>query len=253
MPNIFKTYPMNGIGTTSTTIHTATDKSVIIGLDICNTGGTGGALDLNLVRNSRIIDKYWRDNNTSFTDITSDMAVAGGTAFNPFTNDATSVAAEDDLYVGSLSKFSSVDFNVTTNGAGAGPVIDWQYYNGSTWTSLSGGNEATFVFTGGTGTQNLNFTVPTDWAKTSVNGESGSYYYIRGDLTTAYSTTEPLIDEALPKGLTMEFLKGTPLPIGSTLQAISGQKTVLEANDSINLATSTSEVSAILTVLEDVN
>ena len=252
MPNVFKTYPMNGIKTIATTIHTATLKSVIIGLDICNVGGAGGALDLNIVRDSRTVDAAWTDDNGSFSTKTSDAASSSGSTFSPFPDPP--VANQDRFLVGSLGKFSSVDFDITTSGSGTSPTITWEYWNGSTWSALTVGTDGTSDFTAATGVRNLSFTVPTDWEKQKIDTDPIDLYYIRGEFTSGdYNTQDPVLESALPKGLTMEFLKGTPLPVGSTLQAISGQKTVLEANDSINLATSTSEVSAILTVLEDVN
>lgn len=59
----------------------------------------------------------------------------------------------------------------------------------------------------------------------------------------------------LSAGVTANIVKGAPVPIGSALQVIDGQKIVLEAGDYIELKCDTAgeTVDAIMSLVEDVN
>ena len=68
------------------------------------------------------------------------------------------------------------------------PVIDWEYWNGTTWTDLT----ETDVDTGAsvfTSSGKFVWTFPFGWAITSVNGVSA--FWVRGTLTTGY-TIDPI-------------------------------------------------------------
>ena len=52
----------------------------------------------------------------------------------------------------------------------------------------------------------------------------------------------------------VHLIKNVPIPAGSTLKVISGQKIVAEQNDVVKIyASNASSVDAVLSVLEDVN
>lgn len=70
---------------------------------------------------------------------------------------------------------------------------------------------------------------------------------------TGVQTTIRLVD--LSAGVTANIVKGAPVPVGSALQAIDGQKIVLEAGDYIELKCDTpgETVDAIASLVEDVN
>lgn len=59
----------------------------------------------------------------------------------------------------------------------------------------------------------------------------------------------------LSEGVTANIVKGAPVPVGSALQVIDGQKIVLEAGDYIELKCDTpgETVDVILSLVEDVN
>ena len=101
------------------------------------------------------------------------------------------VTEGDAIYFGSDYKFNTVRINVSTAGVYSDISIAWEYWNGSAW--------ATLTVTDGTngfknsGVNNVTFTPPTDWAKTTVQGKSA--YYIRARAVFGASpsiTTAPL-------------------------------------------------------------
>lgn len=54
-------------------------------------------------------------------------------------------------------------------------------------------------------------------------------------------------------GLDYYVVKGAPVPVGGSLQVISGQKIVLEADDALKIKSSiASSIDAIVSILEDV-
>jgi hypothetical protein len=68
------------------------------------------------------------------------------------------------------------------------------------------------------------------------------------------TTTSATIDIKVTDSSTLVtsyLLKAAPVPVGSTLQAISGQKIVLEAQDSVKVI-STTAVDVVASLLEDV-
>jgi len=142
---------------------------------------------LSLTMMGKDFDKVWYYNASTYTDETVDMNDAG-TADVPLVVTVGSI-----LYLGSLSIFSRVAVIVST--ATVGGTVVWEYWNGTTWATLSGFTE-TF---GGTGTRyNIIFKPPADWATTTVNSEGTAYYYIRQRVTvvktTAGTLSQGLID-----------------------------------------------------------
>lgn len=97
------------------------------------------------------------------------------------------------LYGHATEKFSSVEQNITTQGAGTW-TITWKYWNGSAYVALSGVTDGTSGFTAATGWVSTSFTVPTDWEKNTEDGVLA--YWVRGEVT-AYTaiTTQPLIGQ----------------------------------------------------------
>lgn len=82
----------------------------------------------------------------------------------------------DSFYVGSSGKFSAVYFDISGTSYSSTPP-SMSYYDGSTWTSLSG----TFShspFMGSTGIKTFTFTPPSDWAVMAPYGGT-SYYYVK--------------------------------------------------------------------------
>ncbi|MBU1782958.1 hypothetical protein KKD87_06325, partial [bacterium] len=150
---------------------------------------------------------YWY--NGSYTDETSDAA-------NITINDVTlgSPTTEHALYVGNVAKFDRIHFKISTPGT-VGDVT-WEYYNGSSWTSLSvtDGTESTGKSFAKSGV--IAFTKPANWAATSVN--SITKYWIRARTSANYTIT-PLGDEVIATftadGITGNFSKNITLTEGT--------------------------------------
>jgi hypothetical protein len=120
------------------------------------------------------------DPQSSFTDETVDVNDAG-------TGDFTlpTVAVNDAFYMGANYEFPGVRIDVGTAGTGT-YTVTWEYYNGSSWASLSGVTDSTTGYTV-TGPNNITWTMPTDWATTTVNSQ-GPFYYVRGRISAATPT-----------------------------------------------------------------
>jgi hypothetical protein len=116
-----------------------------------------------------------------------------GGVFTDETADANSAAANDvqvlpvapvngdAFYLGYSTRFASITVNigtVATDGA-----VTWEYWNGSSWTALAGVSDGTSGFTVG-GAQTVSWTMPSDWATTTVNSQ-GPYLYVRARVSTA--------------------------------------------------------------------
>lgn len=114
-------------------------------------------------------------------------------ANNDTTNDMTLLpsvpATNDAYYLGNLEIYSKVYINISTAGVGTWVII-WEYYNGSAWASLSNIVDGTTGFTV-SGINSISFTVPNNWAITTVSGIA-STYWIRGRVSSYTSiTTQP--------------------------------------------------------------
>ncbi|MBI5044643.1 MAG: hypothetical protein HZC02_01845 [Candidatus Levybacteria bacterium] len=150
--------------------------------------------------------QVWQVDNTTFVDQSSganDATNANWTVF-PASEDTS-----DYVAMGYRQKFKKVIFDYANGTAGVGGTVTWQYWNGSTWAALSGVSDGTTGFTATVGDGKvLTFTVPSDWAATSLNG-SQNLYYIRALVSGTYSTN-PILDQG--------FIGGT----GSVTQATAG-------------------------------
>lgn len=97
----------------------------------------------------------------------------------------------DAFYIGSATKFTSAAVKFSTQGAGTW-TITWEYWNGSTWTALSGVTDGTTGFKAAvTNPVFLTYTLPTNWSLTTVN--SVAAFYIRGRVSAFTSiSTRPI-------------------------------------------------------------
>jgi hypothetical protein len=122
------------------------------------------------------------------------VATTGGTVFTNETTDINSTttgdvplggAVNDAIYFGSANQFGGLSLAASTSTAGGAGV--WEYWNGSSWASLT--TLSPYNPTLITSTTNLAFTVPTDWETTQVNSEvDGPWYYVRLRVTTLRTT-----------------------------------------------------------------
>lgn len=108
---------------------------------------------------------YLFDGVSTYTDHSTEADTAAGT---PFTINAD---AGDYLYLGKLTQFKELDIDVATAMTGYTNAL-WEYWDGSTWSTLSMTGTDDFSVDA-----TLSFTVPGDWALTTVN--SVQAYWIR--------------------------------------------------------------------------
>lgn len=127
------------------------------------------------------------DGLTTYTDITDDVNSSTEAPINLF--DA-SPATGDYVYIGSSERFLGLDINLSTVGAGS-PSIDWEYYDGSSWTDLTetdvDSGASTFTASG-----KFTWAYPYGWTATSVNSSS-NYYWIRGKIAVDYTGADPIV------------------------------------------------------------
>jgi len=136
--------------------------------------------------------QFYNADTAAYTDETSDAATS--TADDVYLPPQQATTEGDAIYFGADYKFSEVRINVTTAGDYSDITIEWEYWNGSAWASLTV-TDNTNGFTV-SGTNEVTFTPPADWAKTEVNGVRA--YYIRARATFGASpsiTTAPLAGE----------------------------------------------------------
>lgn len=180
-------------------------------------GSFGGSTPQNVIikaRNSGIINAaIMEDNGTSFTNYTSDAREAVGA--NDVTLLPSTISTNDAFYFGGISQFGCVLINVST--AGTTYVGTWEYWNGS-WTALSGVSDGTNAFQT-LGRNKVDFTVPSDWATTTINSQ-GPYYYIRFRVTSG-GGTQPFAEEISLKQTT----KYLPFTSTGTIASTTGLTT----------------------------
>lgn len=127
---------------------------------------------------------------------TDETTVANDATANDMTLLPTVPAINDAYYFGSPEPFFNLRINIGTNGVGTWALV-WEYYNGSTWDSLTV-TDGTSGFTAGTGNREVIFNPPENWAKTTV--KSIDAFWVRARITDGGSVTTP------PKG-TQSWIK----------------------------------------------
>lgn len=159
-------------------------------------GSDGGVFtDNSSAARSAALFKAFSDDGGSLSDNTSDASTAGGgSAFDVF---AASPVVDDAIYVGAKEKtFSSVFFDISTAADTAG-VAQLEYWNGSSWQSLTPSTDQITsggITFGAAAADNLevSFSAPSDWRRVEVNGSLA--YWVRWRVSAAYTGTAPQID-----------------------------------------------------------
>ena len=113
---------------------------------------------------------------------------SGGTFTDQTTNNNSAV--DDDItllpdpvfnndayYWGHSEKFNQLKLDISTAGDSGYASLTWEYWNGSSWASLSNLVDGTNSYEN-TGPNVVSWDDPSGWATTSVNSQ-GPYYYIR--------------------------------------------------------------------------
>ena len=141
--------------------------------------------------------QVWQEDNSgpTFVDETSDYNDATDANLNPF---PAGPAVGDAFYIGRASgTFAQVTLdnaNGTAGTDGGALAITWEYWDGTSWTSLAGVTDGTSNFTAAVADgQAVTWTEPTDWARTTVNGTTG--YYVRGRVSAGAFGVDPIYDQ----------------------------------------------------------
>lgn len=141
-------------------------------------------------RNQGIAVKCWQEDNSgaSFVDETADASSNTTADVNLF---PASAAINDAFYIGHTEQFDAIRVDLSTAAAGTHTIL-WEYWNGSAWASLTVTRDDTTNLTT-TGTDHIiQWTIPGNWATTTVNSSS-SQFYVRARLSAFTSmTTNPL-------------------------------------------------------------
>ena len=141
--------------------------------------------------------QVWQEDDSAgtFVDETSDYNDATDANLNPF---PAGPAVDDAFYIGRASgTFTQVTLdnaNGTAGTDGGSLAITWEYWDGSSWTALAGVTDGTSNFTAAVADgQEVTWTEPTDWARTTVNGVTG--YYVRARLSAGAFGIDPVYDQ----------------------------------------------------------
>jgi hypothetical protein len=136
---------------------------------------------------------FYNANTGTWTDETADINTS--TPDDVYLPPQQATTEGDAIYIGSDYKFSKVRFNVSTAGNYSDITIVWEYWNGTSWTTLTV-TDGTNGFRN-SGTNDVSFTPPANWAKTNIQGKTA--YWIRARATFGASpsiTTAPLGQQA---------------------------------------------------------
>lgn len=186
------------------------------------------------------ISQVWQVDSTVFVDQSSganDATNANWTVF-PATEDTS-----DYVAIGYSQKFKKVIFDYANGTAGIGGTVTWQYWNGSSWAALSGVSDGTTGFTAAAGDGKvLTFTVPTDWAASSLNG-SQNLYYIRAIVTGAYSTN-PILDQGYIGGIGSATQSAAAVSGGESLWANIYSIGTIESNTHLYIQQNSANLTA---------
>ena len=144
--------------------------------------GTVGDLT-NVFSHCLVIGKVFSTaNDTSFTDNTNNARLSDASGFLMFPTPATA----DRTYFGSSAQFKNLTFAFITAGSSATYV--WEYWNGTTWSTLTVTDGTTSFTQAGS----VTWTVPGNWATTSVN--ASTMYWVRVRFTGTAPTTNPSVN-----------------------------------------------------------
>ncbi|MCD6165360.1 right-handed parallel beta-helix repeat-containing protein, partial [bacterium] len=155
--------------------------------DLPSTGGKvilpEGTYNVDRAMDSAIA--YDADDATPYDDETT---AANNTTTDDMTLLPASPAVDDAYYFGWDYRSRKLTLNISTAGVGTW-TITWEYWNGSSWTALSNVTDNTSGFTASS-TNDVTYDLPSDWAKTTVNGVEK--YFIRARVSDFTSiTTQP--------------------------------------------------------------
>jgi hypothetical protein len=180
---------------------TETDqKLTLTGQQLAGVGKYG----ISSVTVRQFLDSCLKYDGSAYTDHTTEADSLAGTPFNLLEDSG------DYVYFGKSTKFQEIYIDLDT--VGSYTTVEWEYWNGSTWTSLTVAGAGKDLDADG----KVNWTVPTTWATTTVNSV-GPYYWVRvkcASVTTvatcncvrqnAVQNTDYIVDPGLVSGTSLK-------------------------------------------------
>lgn len=147
-------------------------SSTLIGLFVAALTNSRNVQAAPLTGANSDIGQYWVEE-FGFVDGTAEANSPGDTDDVPWPMVGGGVALQ--YYGHATLPFTSI-FIDAAGGFGTANYT-WEYWDGASWSALSVTNVTDAYTTDGI--HEFSFTAPGDWATTSVNSESGSFYYVR--------------------------------------------------------------------------
>ncbi len=190
-------------------------------------GAFGAGLDVLVrARNQGIPTAAVADDGGVLTDETT---AANSSTTNDMTLTPATPVVNDAYYWGHPEEPKALKINIST--AGSGLTITWEYWNGSSWTALSGVTDGTNSFTSA-GLARVTWTQPVNWATTTVNSQ-GPYYYFRARVSAVMSPSQ-----ALGRWSSLDVTRYLPIPgsgdLVRTITSAGLTATLSQAEDTIS-------------------
>ena len=141
-------------------------------------------------RNQGVATAVVADDGGSFTDETTE---GSSNATGDMTLLPTTPAVNDAYYFGHQDPFTRLKLDISTARVGTLTIV-WEYWNGSSWASLTGLTDGTNGFQN-SGANIVSWTLPGNWATTTVTNQAntGPLYYVRARVSAFTSiTTTPV-------------------------------------------------------------
>ncbi len=132
-------------------------------------------------------DKSYTYISSTYADVTSNMSTANATTMGDTTGDM--------IYFGHLSQYRSFSTKfIGSSYDGIGGVLAWEYWNGSSWATITSLSSFDTNLTSYIHPNFITFAAPGDWVTKEIDAANapGTYYYIRARVTTGYTTAPQL-------------------------------------------------------------
>lgn len=135
------------------------------------------------------------DDGGSFSNCATASSLDDVTNNYQLTPDADSEAEDDAVYFGDENIFCGFKIDLTTDGVFSDTTFTPEYYNGSSWASLS-----SYIINDGTKDSTdsfeqdgiISFKPPSDWAKCTIDSEEN--YWVRWRISGTNITTTPVLN-----------------------------------------------------------
>lgn len=137
------------------------------------------------------LDAALADDGGAFTN-ESEVANTAGT--NEMTLMPATELTNDAYYFGFRFPFTCLTLKYSTAGVCTADDLAWEYYNGSSWVTLTGITDLTLAYEASAGTYNVTFNSPQNWEQVVIDGLT--MYWVRARIVTADYTTIAVGDQA---------------------------------------------------------